>query len=262
MKAVRCGFTVFHQDVGLNPACLTSLIARWPCKVWPSLPLSSVLCCTCISYLSPPFKSDHCAFWNIHYLSMMFASDSQPLVWAFLEPPLLIKPSCLLRAVFSPWLSRNCWVDCFGIQRLEWWSSSLLKITGKPFLFHIFIENPRSFKILALWQCFIYPSSSFLPMTVVLNSHDSLRASTPGSQLYLSLTLVIIWGDFNASFGDLSDTFTISYLGPSSPWIFSASAKWNHYHWSEHVILWNLKLLVKGPQFWFEPCNFPACLFN
>lgn len=142
MKAVRCGFTVFHQDVGLNPACLTSLIARWPCKVWPSLPLSSVLCCTCISYLSPPFKSDHCAFWNIHYLSMMFASDSQPLVWAFLELPLLIKPSCLLRAVFSPWLSRNCWVDCFGIQRLEWWSSSLLKITGKPFLFHIFYWKP------------------------------------------------------------------------------------------------------------------------
>lgn len=95
--------------------------------------------------------------------------------------------------------------------------------------------------------------------------HDPLEAFTLGSQPYLSLTSAIIWGDFSVPFDDLSDTCnkssaTWAHLlhGPSSlpqshativtGLNMSISGTWNH--------------KLRGRNFWFQPCNFPACLLN
>ena len=53
--------------------------------------------------------------------------------------------------------------------------------------------------------------------------HDALRAFTPGSQPYLSLSWATTWTDFSVPFGDPSDTRATSYLDPASPWTCPSS---------------------------------------
>lgn len=140
LNSVRCDFTVFHQDTGLNPTSLTSLAARWPCQLCRSVPPSSVLCCPLIPHFSPPSKSDHWA-WGTHTTlaqAHLRASASRVSVpWIAVIKEAKLSPeggasSAVLSRNFNIVLASRGWGDGLPQSKVPW----------KPFFFHTFIENP------------------------------------------------------------------------------------------------------------------------
>lgn len=158
LNSVRCDFTVFHQDMGLNPTSLTSLAARWPCQLCRSVPPSSVLCCPLIPHFSPPSKSDHWAWGTLTTLAQahLRASASRVSVpWIAVIKEAKLSPeggasSAVLSRNFSIVLASRSWGD--GLPQT---SRSLGNYSSFTLLL----------KTLALWQCYMHPSSSLMPIT-------------------------------------------------------------------------------------------------